>query len=67
MKLPLQTVQHLQDKHVTRQIDPGIVPQGCNVGCLFSKAPHCIPKCISGDIAGCLACAGAAAYECGCI
>jgi hypothetical protein len=43
-----------------------VAPQGCDIGCLISKAPQCIGKIISGDIPGAILCAGTAAAQCGC-
>lgn len=66
MKLPKLTCT----KVVSSDPQPGsaatVTPQGCNVGCLISKAPHCIGKIIAGDIPGAILCAGSAAAECGC-
>lgn len=43
-----------------------ISAQGCDIGCLISKAPQCVGKIISGDIPGAILCAGSAAAQCGC-
>ena len=64
MKLPTLTKMHSARREHEQAVPGGVTPQGCDIGCLLTKAPHCIPKLLAGDYAGFLLCAGSAAIEC---
>jgi hypothetical protein len=67
MRLPTLTKSVELTKVVPHSASHGVNAQGCDILCLIRKAPQCIATCMSGDIVGCIACAGSAAAQCGCI
>ena len=58
MRLPHQTAIRERTREQYPVVPGGVAPQGCDIGCLISKAPHCVPKLIAGDIPG---------FTCGCV
>ena len=41
----------------------GVQPS-IDLGCLLSKAAQCLPVCLSGNVAACVACAGPGILSC---
>ncbi|HEY1602219.1 MAG TPA: hypothetical protein VGG64_21635 [Pirellulales bacterium] len=66
MRLPNQQAT-MQRRDIARPGAPaksGLVPSGCDVGCLLLHAPQCLPLCLTGNIPGCIACVAAAGANC---
>ena len=74
MKLPLQTSRVLRAEtlHVraitagrqTAGVTPQVVRPSVDFLCILEKAAGCLPVCLTGDIPGCIACAGPGIVSC---
>lgn len=64
MKLPTMTEFRNRTQGHAPTVPGGVTPQGCDIGCLLAKVPHCVPKLLAGDYVGFALCAGGAAAEC---